>query len=87
MLNGAPAAVFDCVFTAGPAGRAPVLVRGKGQRVVASENAALGAGAVFAGSGLVYAVPAGKLSGSLASARQSFLTDAARTPARVDARP
>jgi len=83
VLNGAPVTMFDCAFTHGPAGRAPVMVQGKGQRVIASENRAQGSGRVFAGNGRIYRVPAGKSRRNLTSARQRFLKDTVRVPTKV----
>ncbi len=88
-LSGAPVLMFDCLFSGGPAGSAPVRVLRSGQRLIASGNRAEGAPSLLSDGhkGIVYDIPPGKRSGALASAEQRFLRDAAVVPTRVfDAR-
>ena len=88
-LSGAPVLLFDCTFTDGPEGRAPVRIGREGQRLIVSENQAPGAPSVIAKGhkGRVYAVPAGKRRACLTSARQRFLRPTAAVPSRLfDAR-
>jgi hypothetical protein len=92
LLSGAPAAVFDCSFSAGPAapaGQSPVRIARAGQRLVVSDNRVKGGGELIqAGQGgHVYVVGPGKRKGSVASAQQRFLTEDVRIAGRVlDAR-
>jgi len=83
-LSGAPVILFDCVFTRGPAGSAPVRIR-DGQRLIVSENQAPDAKDVLqpGHKGKVYVIPAGQRKGALRSAEQRFLTDKARIPTKV----
>ena len=85
-LGGEPAMMFDCVFTK-PPGRNPP-VRLSGGPIVVSANASPATAEVFArGSARIYEVPARRLKGAVASARQSFLEDKASVPTVVfDAR-
>jgi len=88
-LNGAPIMLFDCVFTHPPAGTAPVQVLRDGQRLIVSQNRVEGAPYVVRPrpGARLYTVPAGRRSGSLRSASQSFLQEHVRLPGRVfDAR-
>ena len=87
-LAGAPVLLFDCSFSGGPAGRAPVRVARAGQRLIVSANRAEGGKVIQPGhKGRVYVVPAGRRKGSIASAGRRFLRDAATVPGRVfDAR-
>ena len=82
---GAPVVLFDSTFTGGPAGQPPVQIARQGQRLIVSENRAEGAAALIqpGHKGRVYAVPAGRRTGSLVSARQRFLRDTAPVPTRV----
>jgi len=84
-LNGAPVVLFDCVFTGGPAGRAPVRIGRAGQRLIVSCNRAdATAGLIEPGhKGRVYTVPPGKRAGRLTSARRRFLKDTATVGGRV----
>jgi hypothetical protein len=83
-LSGAPVVLFDCVFTGGPAGSAPVRIR-DGQRLIVSENRCESADAVIqpGHKGKVYVVPAGQRKGALRSAEHRFLTETARIPGKV----
>jgi len=88
-LRGAPVLLFDCVFSSGPEGRAPVRITRSGQRVIVSENRVEGAASVIqrGHKGRVYTIPPGKRRGSITSARQRFLKDAVQVASRVfDAR-
>jgi len=84
-LSGAPVVMFDCVFTGGPEGQAPVRIAKDGQRLIVSENRVEGAPSLIqpGHKGRVYVIPAGKRRGSLRSARQRFLRDTARVPTKV----
>ena len=84
-LAGAPVLMFDCSFSAGPAGRAPVRIARDGQRLIVSENRAAGAAGVIqpGHKGRVYVVPPGGRKASIASARMRFLRDTVRVPTRV----
>lgn len=84
-VSGAPAMLFDCVFTDPPHGAPPVRIPKGGQRLIASENRVEGAESVFAPGhkARIYSVPAGQRQGSLRSARQRFLQGAAEIPAKV----
>jgi hypothetical protein len=87
-LGGGPVIVFDCVFTNPPARHAPVTLA-RGQRLVLSNNRSADTdGLVKPGSSdHVTDVPAGKLGGSLTSARQRFRTENADVAGKVfDAR-
>lgn len=89
VVSGAPVMMFDCVFSGGPAGQAPVRIGREGQRLIVSENRVEGGGDVVqpGHKGRVYVVPAGKRRGAITSARERFLVDAAEVPTRVfDAR-
>jgi hypothetical protein len=88
-LSGAPVLLFDCTFTGGPAGAAPVRIGRAGQRLIVSSNRPPAArGLIEPGhKGRVYVVPPGKRGGALASASRRFLQGAAAAPGRVfDAR-
>ena len=88
-LAGAPVLMFDCTFTGGPAGKAPVRIARTGQRLLASENRTDGAGDVIqpGHKGRVYLIPPGRRAGSIASAHRRFLSDTVAVPSRVfDAR-
>ena len=84
-LQGAPVVMFDCAFTDGPEGQAPVRIARDGQRLIASENRAEGAAGVIqpGHKGRVYTIPPGKRRGSLKSPHRRFLKDAARVSTRV----
>jgi hypothetical protein len=84
-LSGAPVVLFDCVFTGGPAGNAPVVLAKGGQRLLASENRSPETEQVVrpGHSGKVYTIPAGKRQGLLASTERHFLTDSARIAGKV----
>jgi len=84
-LAGAPVILFDCVFTGGPAGSAPVKIARDGQRLIVSENRAPGTKDVIQPGhrGKVYVIPAGQRQGALRSAAQRFLTETARIPGKV----
>ncbi|MGD0090953.1 MAG: glycosyl hydrolase family 28-related protein [Planctomycetota bacterium] len=83
-LAAAPVMLFDCVFTGGPPGSAPVQIR-DGQRLIVSENRAPEKQEVLqpGHKGKVYVIPAGQRQGSLRSAEQRFLTETARIPKKV----
>ena len=85
VLGGAPVVMFDCSFTGGPAGRAPVRIARQGQRLIISENRAEGPGGLIqpGHKGRVHVIPGGRRGGSLVSAHRRFLKDTARVPRRV----
>ncbi|MGC9318223.1 MAG: glycosyl hydrolase family 28-related protein [Armatimonadota bacterium] len=88
-LAGAPCMVFDCVFTDPPNDSAPLRLPKADQRLIVSENRAEGARSLLPSEhqARVYEVPAGERSGSIQSAKRTFLSDTATTPGRVfDAR-
>lgn len=84
-LRGAPALMFDCSFTSGPAGKAPVHVGRAGQRVIVSQNRPAAAGGLFQAGhkGRVYVIGPGRRKGSGLTASRRFLTGAASVPPRV----
>jgi hypothetical protein len=84
-LGGAPVMLFDCSFRDGPAGRPPVRLTRKGQRLIVSGNRAPGApNVVQAGhEARVYAIPPGRRSGVIESAHRRFLKNAATVPTRI----
>jgi hypothetical protein len=87
-LGGGPVIVFDCVFTNPPARHAPI-TPGHGQRLVLSNNRSADTDALVkpGSSEFVTDVAAGKLGGSLTSARQVFRTEHAGVAGKVfDAR-
>jgi len=88
-ISGAPALVFDCVFSDPPDQGAPIRLPRAGQRIIVSQNRAEGSPSVLdqEHQARVYDVPAGERGGSLRSAEQRFLRDRAEVPTRVfDAR-
>ncbi|MBI5831472.1 MAG: hypothetical protein HZB16_04070 [Armatimonadetes bacterium] len=80
-LFGAPALMFDCAFTRGPAGSVPVQTRG-GQQLVVSGNT-VDAGALTNGQARLHEIPAGSRQGNLKSADQRFISDQAPPLGRV----
>ncbi|NQT86123.1 right-handed parallel beta-helix repeat-containing protein, partial [bacterium] len=68
VLQGAPALLFDCVFTGGPTGKAPVRIARAGQRLIVSETRGSPTLVQPGHKGRVTAIPAGRRQGSLASA-------------------
>jgi hypothetical protein len=88
-LSGAPVVLFDCLFTAGPAGSAPVrLLRGE-QRLITSQNAAPGAPGLFqpGHSARLIEIPAGQRQGVAPDPERHFLKSTVAVPGRVfDAR-
>jgi hypothetical protein len=85
VLNGAPALVFDCVFASPPNDHPPVRVAKGSQRLIVSNNTALGASAVVKApaTARVVEVPAGKLGGAVSTAPRRFLKDSARVPSKI----
>jgi len=85
VVSGAPAMLFDCVFSGPPQGSPPVRVPKAGQRLIVSGNRVEGAEDVFppGHEARLYSVPAGDRTGSIRSAHQRFLRDTAETPAKV----
>ncbi len=81
-ISSAPALVFDCVFTDPPSDASPVRIPRGGQRLIVSENRTESAGGVLPAqhNANVYVVPAGERTGSIASAKQTFLRDTADIP-------
>jgi hypothetical protein len=89
LLSGAPVVLFDCVFTNGPEGKAPVNRSSDAQRLVVSENRAPNAPSVIVPGSEehIYEIPAGNRQGNLTSAHQRFVKSEARVPGKVfDAR-
>ena len=89
MVSGAPAMLFDCVFTGPPEGSPPVRLPKAGQRLIVSGNRVEDAEGVFPPEhqARLYSVPAGDRAGSIQSAHQRFLRDTADIPVEVlDAR-
>ena len=84
-LAGAPVILFDCVFTGGPPGSAPVKIARDGQRLIVSENRAPRLSYVIqpGHKGKVYVIPAGQRQGVLRSADQHFLVETGRIPGKV----
>jgi len=84
VLGGAPVLLFDCTFTDGPPGKAPVRVTRKGQRLLLSNNRTEGTDLLQPGHGArVYEIPPGERAPCLSSARRRFLRETARVPTRV----
>ena len=85
ILSGAPVMMFDCAFRDGPKNRAPVRIQGSQRQVIVSGNTVKGGGDVIARGfqGRVHVIPAGKRTGCLKSARQTFLKSTATVPGRV----
>ncbi len=81
---GAPAMIFDCVFTKPPNRNAPI-ASGGGQTVVVSENVSAETDGVYSATrrGRLYEVPAGQRRGSLTSAQQRFLKSTWPVPTKV----
>lgn len=89
LAGGAPLMLFDCLFSGGPTGRAPVRVTRGGRRILASGNAAPGSPALVepAADARLLTIPPGRLRGPLVSPESRFLKDSERVPSRVfDAR-
>jgi hypothetical protein len=93
LLSRPPVLLFDSVFTKPPqdrrsAGLPPVRVSGEGQRLLVSGNQVHGAPGLTQGARLMLiTIPAGKRTGVIRSASQSFLKEQAHLPGRVfDAR-
>ena len=83
-LHGAPVMLFDCSFSGGPPGKAPVRVTKKGQRLILSNNRVEGGELLQAGHGArVYEVPPGKLGACFSSASHTFLRDTEQVPTKV----
>ncbi|HEY3398177.1 MAG TPA: glycosyl hydrolase family 28-related protein [Armatimonadota bacterium] len=88
-VAGAPALIFDCVFTNPPNATPPILLQGGypgGERVLVSGNVSeqTGGEAVQPGAGgKVYVIPAGKRKGTLTSAGQHFLNETVAVPSFV----
>ncbi|MBI2301847.1 MAG: hypothetical protein HYU66_23330 [Armatimonadetes bacterium] len=83
-LTGAPAILFDCGFTGGPAGSAPVFAR-DGLRLFLSHNTWDGGPDILQASNKarVYAVPDGNRRGVLRAASQRFLRDTVPAPGKL----
>ncbi|MCX6985443.1 MAG: glycosyl hydrolase family 28-related protein, partial [Lentisphaerae bacterium] len=88
-LFGAPAIMMDCVFTNPPGGTAPVKYENLTQRLILSNNKAVGSvgNSLLQNPnpqlGMVYEVPAGTLGGAVKSPGQSFLKSQVRIPGKV----
>ncbi len=88
-LFGAPVTMMDCVFTNPPGGTAPVKYDNLTQRLILSNNKAVGSvgNSLLQNPnpqvGMVYEVPAGTLGGTVKSPRQSFLKSQVRIPGKV----
>ena len=80
-VAGGPAMIFDCVFTKPPSQKAPILAGG-GEHVIVSQNVSADTKSVYSG-GHLYEIPAGKRTGSLTSAQQSFLRSTWPIPSAV----
>jgi hypothetical protein len=78
-LQGAPAMIFDCVFTNPPSVNPPITSQGSysagGERLIVSQNVSAATKGVYnlGQRATLYEIPAGKRKGSLTSAQQSFL--------------
>jgi hypothetical protein len=89
MVRGAPAMIFDCVFTDPPSTNPPVKLMNPGQRIFVSQNVSAQTDGIVApgDNGKVFTIPAGKRRGALTSPRQRFLKETVAIPAFVfDAR-
>jgi hypothetical protein len=84
-LAGAPVMLFDCLFSDGPAGSAPVRVQKGGQRLIVSGNAAPGAPGVFqpGHTARLYEIPAGKRQGTVLEPDRHFLKSRVGVPTRI----
>ena len=81
-LGPEPAMLVDCVFTK-PPGKRPPIRAGGGRQIVSGNVSAETDGVLSPDSARVYEVPAGRLKGAVASARQRFLEDTASVPTVV----
>ncbi len=88
VLGGAPVLLFDCTFTGGPPGKAPVRITRKGQRLILSGNRAEGTDLLQPDHrARVYEIPPGQRGPCLPSARRRFLRETERVATKVfDAR-
>jgi len=82
---GAPVTLFDCVFANPPGKTPPIAIRDAGQILLVSGNSSPATGDVVVqpGAGKVYSIPAGKRTGTLTSATQSFLRETESVPGVV----
>ena len=84
VFAGAPALMFDCVFTNGPEGNRP-LRTGNRVRVMLSGNSAPDVPKLLPNDhrATVYEIPAGERQGNIKSASRTFLRSTARIPGKV----
>ncbi len=82
LTPGAPAVIFDCVFTKPPSRRAPIRVPAD-QKLIVSKNESRETETIVSGSTSVVNVPAGARSGAVQSASQSFFQSAVAMPGKV----
>jgi hypothetical protein len=80
-VGGGPVMIFDCVFTKPPSTTPPIKAGG-GEHVIVSQNVSADTKGVYSG-GLLYEVPAGKRTGALTSAQQTFFRSTWPIPTAV----
>ncbi len=82
-LNGAPVLMFDCVFSAPPSPAPPVRRLSSRQPLLLSGNVPVEGLLAAPADGRLYAIPAGRRSGVVVDARQSFLPTEVQVPPAV----
>jgi hypothetical protein len=87
-INGAPVTLFDCEFTGGPAGSAPIRPGRDTQRLILSRNAAPDATAlvakpVYGAACRTYDIPAGQRQGARLTPTRRFLVERVAMPSKI----